>query len=285
MKKVAYIFLLVGIVLTACEQHEMSGAELSELSLLSVGVDGNTDLLINNLKFALVIEPTELTDAEIEGLRWMREEEKLAGDLYTLFDAEYDLRIFANISRSENTHANAVLYLLEQFEIEDSAVDASGVFANETLQGIYSDLKAAGEVSLLEALKVGAYVEELDILDLEQRLEDTSNEDIELVYENLLRGSRNHLRAFTRVLAQNGFDYEPTLLSDEYYTETIAAEMERGRGAGSCALGYGYASRKNGNGNGNGVLSGGSSSSVCDSIPASDGMGQQNRYGNGKRGN
>ncbi|WP_159516873.1 DUF2202 domain-containing protein [Sunxiuqinia indica] len=270
MKKLAHIFLLVGIVLTACEQHEMSGAELSELSLLSVGLDGNTDLLIHSLKSALVVEPTELTDAEIEGLRWMREEEKLAGDLYALFNAEYAMRIFANISRSENTHTNAVIYLLEQFEIEDPAVDASGVFANETLQGIYSDLKAAGEVSLLEALKVGAYVEELDILDLEQRLEDTCNEDIELVYENLLRGSRNHLRAFTRVLAQNGFDYEPTLLSDEYYTETIAAEMERGRGAGNCALGYGYANRKNGNGG----LSGGSSSSVCDRIPASGGTGQ-----------
>ncbi|WP_321290447.1 DUF2202 domain-containing protein [uncultured Sunxiuqinia sp.] len=254
-------------------------AELSELSLLSVGVDGNTDLLINKLKSALIINAVGLSDNDVEGLKWMREEEKLAGDLHTLFNSNYSLRIFANISRSESTHANAVLYLLEQFGIEDPANDEPGVFANENLQAVFDELKLAGEFSLVEALKVGAYVEELDILDLEQRLEDTANEDIELVYENLLRGSCNHLRAFTRVLARSGYEYQPTLLSEEYFEETIEGEMERGGAAGSCALGYDYANR-----NGN-SLRDGYYSADCDSVPATGGTGQQNRYRNGKGGN
>ncbi len=205
----------------------------------------------------------------------MREEEKLAGDLYQAFYGLYDWRIFGNISRSESTHVAAVLRLFDLFGIEDSTPDEVGVFANADIQKLYEDLKTSGEVSLVEALKVGAYVEELDILDLEERLEATSNADIQLVYENLLRGSRNHLRAFTRVLAQNDVYYQPLLLSDDYFNEIVEGAMERGSQNGNCALGYGYANR---NGNNNRAQY---NSEDCEGNPQNGVGGQQKRYRGG----
>jgi len=277
MKKLALILVVSFSILMGCEKEELKGTELASLNLLSVGVDGNTDVSVDNLKMALLGD-VEVTDDETAGLLLMREEEKLASDLYTGFNELYDLRIFSNISRSENTHMAAVLVLLDAFGLEDPASDERGVFTNTDLQEAYNQLKASGDVSLVEALKVGAYVEELDILDLEEQLAATTNEDIKLTYENLLRGSRNHLRAFTRVLAQNGVGYTPQLLTDEYYQEVINGGMEKGN-SGSCALGYGYANRS---GKQNRAKY---QSQDCDSAGTATQQGQGKQYRKGKGGN
>ncbi|KAA3610506.1 MAG: DUF2202 domain-containing protein [Calditrichaeota bacterium] len=49
------------------------------------------------------------------------------------------------------------------------------------------------------------------------------------VYENLLRGSRNHLRAYVKNLSSNGFEYEPQYLSEEAYLEIMSGDHERGK--------------------------------------------------------
>ena len=271
MKHLIYFFLMSFAVFTACEKSEMTSSKTSELSILSVDDEGSTDVLVNNLKLAFISGTVELTAAEIEGLIWMREEEKMAGDLYTLFYNAYELRIFGNIAQSEGTHTKAVLALLNYYNIDDPVFEETGLFQNDTLQSLFDELKAAGEVSLVEALKVGAFVEETDILDLEEQLTVTTNEDILLVYENLLRGSRNHLRAFVRVLAKYGITYEPISLSGDYYLAVIGSDIERG-GSGACALGYGYATQ-------NGYNNRYQYNSACDSVPSNNETQQQNRYG------
>ncbi|WP_163712259.1 DUF2202 domain-containing protein [Mangrovibacterium lignilyticum] len=181
-----------------------------------------------------------LPDEVKAGLLHMREEEKLAHDLYTAFGDLYDLRIFGNIPSAEANHMAAMLSLLEAFGLEDPASADDGVFNNEALQTAYDKLLSDGTVSLVAALKSGAYVEELDILDLEEQLELTTDESIALVYSNLLRGSRNHLRAFNRVLANNGVDYQPQLMSQESFDEIVNDDMERGGGKGQgCCRGRG----------------------------------------------
>ena len=64
----------------------------------------------------------EALNAEEEaGLLFMREEEKLARDVYLeLFD-EWGLRVFENIAESEQKHMDAVLYLLGKYGLEDPA--------------------------------------------------------------------------------------------------------------------------------------------------------------------
>ncbi|MDG0979653.1 MAG: DUF2202 domain-containing protein, partial [Halieaceae bacterium] len=90
-------------------------------------------------------------------------------------------------------------------------------------------LVAQGTNSLLEALYVGAEIEELDIADIENlKLQVVDNDDIILVYDNLLKGSRNHLRSFHRQVESNGGSYTPSHITQEQYDEIVNSDMERG---------------------------------------------------------
>ena len=83
------------------------------------------------------------------------------------------------------------------------------------------------------ALQVGAIIEEFDILDLEERLAGTTGGDIIRVYENLLRGSENHLRAFVSQLELAGIDRAPTHMSEDAYRAIIGSGTDRGGSSGS----------------------------------------------------
>ncbi len=169
-----------------------------------------------------------LDEATAEDLRFVREEEKLARDVYLYSFDKYQLQIFKNISESEQTHMDAVLGQLEKYNVSDPVSDnARGVFENSTLQELYNELTAKSDLSLIEALKVGALIEDLDIFDIESILQRTSENSIINVYNNLTCGSRNHLRSFTSELKANGADYENLYISDEYYNQIISSENEK----------------------------------------------------------
>lgn len=53
-------------------------------------------------------------------------------------------------------------------------------------------------------LHVGATIEDLDRKDLNDLLQKTDDADISMIYSNLAKGSRNHLRAFNRQLIRSG---------------------------------------------------------------------------------
>jgi hypothetical protein len=182
-----------------------------------------------------------LTDAEKDGLLLMREEEKLARDVYQKLYEIWGKRIFDNISKSEQTHTTAIAALLDRYDIADPVTDdTAGVFTNETLQNLYNDLVAQGSVSLEAALTVGATVEDLDIKDLQDLLAQTDKPDITTVYKNLMRGSRNHLRAFYRQL---GGEYEAQYITAEELEQIVNSPQERGGG---------HEGRGNGGGQGQG---------------------------------
>ncbi|MBK7258215.1 MAG: DUF2202 domain-containing protein [Ignavibacteriae bacterium] len=54
--------------------------------------------------------------------------------------------------------------------------------------------------------------------------------DITCVYQNLERGSRNHMRAFVKNLAAGGASYTPQYISQTEFDAIIASGTERGRG-------------------------------------------------------
>ena len=133
-----------------------------------------------------------LSADEIAGLKFMREEEKLAHDVYATFYQQYGLSIFNNIASSEATHMAAIKTLLDRYGIADPAAGkAVGVFADASLQALYNQLVAQGRQSLSAALKVGGAIEEIDILDLKERLAATTHSDIQQVYTSLLNASAN----------------------------------------------------------------------------------------------
>jgi tRNA isopentenyl-2-thiomethyl-A-37 hydroxylase MiaE len=136
--------------------------------------------------------------------------------------------------------------LLTKYNIPDPVFDdAIGVFADKDLKTLYDTLVAQGSKSLTDALTVGATIEDLDLSDLKRYLSQVDNKDITFVYENLMRGSRNHLRAFTRQLSAQGGSYDPQHITAEEYTTIISAEQETGYGSGGVgrAGGRGWGNR------------------------------------------
>jgi hypothetical protein len=169
----------------------------------------------------------ELSDSEAAGILFMREEEKLARDVYLTLYEEWGLGVFENIATSEATHMEAVKALIDRYGLQDPAAGMDiGEFTNPELQSLYNELVEMGSQSLVEALKVGAAIEEIDILDLQQHITETDNADVQRVYENLMQGSRNHLRAFTSTLERQGETYQPQYLDQGAFDEIVNAPRE-----------------------------------------------------------
>ena len=241
MRFAGFAILLVGVLLlSGCAQQQTQvtpavpgqgpGQGGHGKHVVDVDESGSTSVNLNVMKQLVYQTPAgTLSDAEKNGILYMREEEKLARDVYkTLYD-KWGLQIFANIASSEQTHMEAVKLLIDKYGLEDPAENKGvGEFSNAELQKLYNDLVAEGSKSIEDALKVGAMIEEIDILDLKKHISETDKEDIKLVYENLMKGSRNHLRAFTSTLSKYGVTYEPQYLSREEYTEIVESPMEKG---------------------------------------------------------
>lgn len=139
-----------------------------------------------------------LTEQDARGLSFMREEEKLARDVYLTLGEQWKTPIFANISQAESRHMSAISRLMSRYKIQDPVVfEARGQFQNERLAALYQDLVAEGMRSEADAIRVGIKVEELDIADLQTEIGRVTNNDIRKTYERLLRASRQHLRAFS----------------------------------------------------------------------------------------
>lgn len=138
---------------------------------------------------------TQLT----QDLRFMREEERMARDLYAALAAEHDgTRPFSMITRAENQHWTAVGVVLTRYGIDDpSAGLAAGDYAFDELDTLYADLFAQGKDSLDGALAAGVSVEKADIADLTEVIARTTAADAKQLFENLLAGSQNHLAAFS----------------------------------------------------------------------------------------
>ena len=163
----------------------------------------------------------------------MREEEKMARDLYLAFYELWGTPVYQNIAASEQAHMDAILLVINQFGLQDPAAgNEPGVFNDPTLQDLYNQLLAAGTLSQIDALLTGAAVEEIDILDLQGSLAQTNNEAIVPVYLNLLAGSENHLRAFVSSWErQTGTVYQPQYLSQDEYAD-IMSSSPGGNGSG-----------------------------------------------------
>lgn len=174
-----------------------------------------------------MIPTRTLTAEEVAGLLWMREEEKLARDVYLALADVWDAQVFSNIARSEQAHMDQMETLLDTYGLQDPAAgNPAGVFTDPAIQALYDELLASGRTSLVEALKVGATIEDLDIVDLQKRATDTP--DIAQVYANLEMGSRNHLRAFITNLERQGATYTPSYLSQADFDEIVSSPRERG---------------------------------------------------------
>ena len=146
-----------------------------------------------------------LTPAEAAHIVHMCQEEKLARDVYLTLAEIYDHPAFANIALAEQRHMDAVGLLLTKYGLTNPVADDTvGVFSDDAFGVLYTEFTTLGAKSLLDALNVGVEIERTDINDLKLALKETDKGDIQWVFGRLLRGSMNHLGAFTRNVAAGG---------------------------------------------------------------------------------
>ena len=105
--------------------------------------------------------------------------------------------------------------IIDKYGLAIPGNDEPGVFQNQTLQKIHDDLLAEGLRSDQDALKVAAAFEEISIMDLEKEISATKTEDIRVVYQGLLAGSRKHLRSYVADLQGRGIQYAPRVPEQE----------------------------------------------------------------------
>ncbi len=123
----------------------------------------------------------------------------------------------------------AILHLIENYGLDNPTKNNStGAFNDPKFKELYGKLVAEGMKSELDALKIGAMVEELDIVDLQRCVNDTTKSDIRMVYGNPMKGSRNHLRAFVSTIESLGAVYEPKYLTKSEFDKIVDSEIERG---------------------------------------------------------
>jgi len=168
-----------------------------------------------------------LDAGETQHLIFMREEEKLARDVYLTMAALYpQSSTFSTIgTQSEQTHTDTVRDMLAKYGIPDpnpganDLPDSIGVFTGADYGWYFTEkylaLVASGRVSLLDALYVGAFIEELDMLDIvncpkvivetsdligpgQCGLSYTDEKAIKTMYTHLLDGSKSHLRSYVK---------------------------------------------------------------------------------------
>ncbi len=173
---------------------------------------------------------TPLSAEEIAGLKYMREEEELARDLYMTIFNNTSLTVFQSISlNSEVAHAQSMLNLLNTYGEADPSTGNPATYSDANLQTLYDTLIAsamgAGKVDL-DALMVGAKVEEVDIEDINAKKAQVqpAHALITQTYDTLLCGSRNHLRSFvSQIKAITGTAYTPQIPALATEVNTILA--------------------------------------------------------------
>lgn len=174
-----------------------------------------------------VFEMEPLTENDIADILFLLEEEKLARDVYLFSFEKYGSSIFNNISKSEQQHMNQVLNLINLYGLTSIASSEIGVFNNSELQNLYNSLIEKSSISLTEALKVGATIEDLDINDIEQMEHNTNNKDLLIILANLKCGSRNHLRNYISQLKTINEIYEPQFITIEEFDDIVQTSNEK----------------------------------------------------------
>ncbi|MCK5690270.1 DUF2202 domain-containing protein [Myxococcota bacterium] len=231
MRKNAIYSLIIPIsfALMACGSEADTGEINTQTELSDINENEETNNLPDDS------ESEELSDEIALDLQFLREEEKLARDVYVNLYEKWEFTVFNNISRSEQSHMDQVKIFLDTWEIEDpigedAGEDIAGVFKDEILAGLYLDLTTMGANSLTDALIVGMTIEDLDIKDILEMIENTENEEILKMYELLVCGSRNHMRSFYSNLQTEGGEYEPQFITSEDFEAIVTSQQE------SCAL-------------------------------------------------
>ncbi|MFH6768858.1 DUF2202 domain-containing protein [Gaetbulibacter aquiaggeris] len=191
---------------------------IGSISFMTSCSDSNND---NNQS----INTIELSVTDTEALLFMLEEEKLARDTYEFLDSEWGLIQFANIKISEQSHMDAIITLLEQSKTPYTILPY-GEFDDDHLQDYYNQFVENGQLSQANALQIGATIEDLDIVDLQEFINHVESTSVIEVFESLKCGSGNHLRSFVSSIELIGDTYTAQFLTEDEYNLILSQTHE-----------------------------------------------------------
>ena len=218
------------VIVAAVAAASLAGCGTSTISSAEDGTTVTPGAATTTTGTATTATDLTVGDAVAVDLVFLREEEKLARDVYVTLGERWGLLILANISASEQQHMDAVLQLLQAAGIPDPAAGMGvGEFTNGELGALYVELVDSGTVSSVDALFVGATIEDLDLFDLAGMAERTQDPRILTVYESLMKGSRNHLRSFVEHLTAAGVTYQPQFIDEATFEAVVTSPAEHGR--------------------------------------------------------
>ena len=170
-----------------------------------------------------------LTPNEIQWLIYIREEEKMARDLYIGMYNSWGLSIFKSISEEEQEHINAMLELFKMYSIVDPlAGDVPRNYTNQHIANLHTSLLTQGMQSNKDGLKACALQEEISMQDLDLAMKSTQQQAINKVYSELQRDSINHLRSFIHSLEIFGERYMAVKIPQQTVDAIILDKMDRG---------------------------------------------------------
>jgi len=143
-------------------------------------------------------------------------DEGLAASVYRELGEHYPLHPFHNIPRAEAAHATALRTLLKS-----AGVDVSDLSSSAETGPQHAELIAQGLPSEIDALRVGALIEERDITDLRKLAATITEPEVVSLLQQIESGSQHHLNAFVRNLRRRGVDYTPQVLSQTDFDAII----------------------------------------------------------------
>jgi len=234
MKKIFFTWITLGLLLmsvpTIMAGGDKNRGEIGQGDTHEIGCENQPCFSdapqpgSSSVFYESAVDPAATLDsAEIEDLLFIREEEKLARDVYIVLSGLYDMPIFANIAASEQRHMDAIKGLLDFYGIPDPVTDDKvGAFTDPDIESLFGILTGPGAMSEIDALLVGGFIEEYDISDIWNAKDATDEARIQRVYQNLCEGSYNHLNAFVYNYEWlKGEYYEPLYLTPDDYAEVM----------------------------------------------------------------
>jgi hypothetical protein len=179
------------------------------------------------------------------------EEEKLARDVYRVLGRRFpEVGVFADLEAGQEHNRCAVSELLQKYRVSTPLVnDNVGVFSwgiyGRYFMEKYLVLTNQGSASPLNALYVGAFMEELNIqeitecpkviVDISNGINEitacgmryTGNPEVLRIYDRLLDESRRHLRLLVRGIEQQigAGNYEAQVLQQEMVNDILAQQQ------------------------------------------------------------
>lgn len=186
---------------------------------------------------------TPLTQPEVDEALFMREEEKLARDVYLDLAAFWRaqagdvpvVKIMNNIAlNAEQSHMDAMAGVLTCYGLTDpiDSAQTHGVFLNTELASLYQTLMTRGQKSQLDALYVGGFIEEADMEDLQKSIDLSQQAYTDSVYASLMCGSRNHLRSFVAQIKAVSGGYTAQVLTQAAVDSIVSSPSE------NCGAGF-----------------------------------------------